>query len=85
MSERLVRRLHLFLDGFGWSQNRNADYSQLSVVRDAKDLPPLAPDVFISFANADDTDDLGRLQDMIQELRSDAHWHYNEEDPAQKT
>lgn len=67
-------RIHIFMDGFGWSTQRDADYSQLKVVRGADELPPLDPNCLITFMNASDTDDLRHLQDMIQELREEATW-----------
>lgn len=67
-------RIHIFMDGFGWSSRRDADYTQLKTVRDAKDLPPLTRDCLITFYNASNAGDLEDLQDRIQELRRDAQW-----------
>ena len=67
-------RVHIFMDGFGWSSNRKADHTQLEVVRDASMLPPIALDCLITFFNASDAGDLELLQDRIQELRTDAQW-----------
>ncbi len=67
-------RVHIFMDGFGWSPQRDAKHAQLTIVREASMLPPLDTYCLITFFNASDVDDLDLLKDSIQELRRDAHW-----------
>ena len=71
-------RVHIFMDGFGWSSRRDADYTQLKYARNTKDLPPIDRDCMITFFNVSDAGDLEVLQDLIQELRSDAQWSEEE-------
>lgn len=74
----IAARVHIFTDGLGWSSRRDADYTQLKIVQNASELPPLAQDCLITFFNASDAGDLEHLQDRIQELRTNARWNYEE-------
>lgn len=67
-------RIHIFMDGIGWSPRRDAQHEQLELVRNASELPPIDRNCLITFFNASDAGDLEHLQDRIQELREDAQW-----------
>ncbi len=70
----IARRIHVFLDGYGWSEKRNADVSRLKRVNNAFELPPASRNVLISFFNADSDEDLELLQAAIKELRCNITW-----------
>ncbi len=75
-----ARRIHVFLDGYGWSENRDAEPSQTKLVRSASELPSVVENIVkISFFNAESDGDLEYLQDAIEDLRRNLNWLLPEE------
>jgi len=70
----VARRIHIYLDGYGWSEDKKADLPQLRHTHKVSEIPPVSKDAIISFFNASDGGDLEFLQDSITELRHNLTW-----------
>lgn len=62
-------RLHVFVDGVGWSENREENnYDRLELVPDARELPLVASDFKLTVFICSSVEDVEQLREVLAEL-----------------
>lgn len=64
-----VARLHVFMDGIGWSESREENnYDRLELVPDARELPLIIDDFKLTVFVCSSIEDIEQLREVLAEL-----------------